>query len=108
ATSPFATHRTRFELPENCLYMNGNSLGPLTRACQERAAKTVAEEWGVGLIRSWNAAGWYDLPVRLGDKIARLIGAQAGEVIVADSTSANLFKVASAAAALRPGRAKII
>ena len=108
ADAPFAAHRAQFELPQSCIYMNGNSLGPLTRACRERAAATVAEEWGVGLIRSWNSAGWYDLPVRLGDKIARLIGAQAGEVVVADSTSANIFKVAAAAAALRPGRRKII
>ncbi len=108
ADAPFAAHRAQFELPQSCIYMNGNSLGPLTRACRERAAATVAEEWGIGLIRSWNTAGWYDLPVRLGDKIARLIGAEAGEVVIADSTSVNIFKVAAAAAALRPGRRKII
>lgn len=106
--SPFAQSRARFVLPEGCIYMNGNSLGPLSDAARKRMAGAVDSEWGKGLIRSWNTAGWYDLPVRLGDKIARLVGAGEGEVVVTDSTSVNLFKVAAAAAALRPGRTKII
>lgn len=106
--SPFAASRAHFALPPGCIYMNGNSLGPLSHAAQDHIANAVADEWGKGLIRSWNAAGWYDLPVRLGDKIAKLVGAGAGEIVVTDSTSVNLFKVAAAAAALRPGRAKII
>lgn len=106
--SPFVDSRARFVLPQGCIYMNGNSLGPLTMAAEDRMVRTVRQEWGEGLIRSWNSAGWYDLPVRLGDKIARLVGADAGEVAVTDSTSVNLFKAAAAAAALRPGRPKII
>src|SRR6478736_1472979 len=65
-------------------------------------------EWGVGLIRSWNAAGWIDLAQRIGDKIAPLIGARAGEVILADSTSVNVFKALSAALAMNPGRTRIL
>ncbi|HJV61940.1 MAG TPA: kynureninase, partial [Albitalea sp.] len=79
------------------IYLDGNSLGVLPRATAPRVQQVVREEWGGGLIRSWNAAGWVDLPQRIGDKIAGLVGAGAGEVVVADSTSVNLYKVLSAA-----------
>ena len=79
------------------IYLDGNSLGPLPKAAPERIARAVRDEWGEGLIRSWNTAGWFELPQRLGDKIATLIGAGAGEVVATDSTSVNLFKVLSAA-----------
>lgn len=89
--------RDLFTLPEGVIYLDGNSLGPLPKAAPERIAKAVQEEWGEGLIRSWNTAGWYEAPRRVGDKIATLIGAGAGEVVATDSTSINLFKVLSAA-----------
>ena len=97
AADSLAPFRDKFVLPESVIYLDGNSLGALPKCTAQRVAQTVQAEWGNGLIRSWNAAGWMDAPQRIGDKIARLVGADAGEVIVADSTSVNLFKVLSAA-----------
>ena len=98
--------RTQFALDRvdaaGVIYLDGNSLGVLPMAAVDRIRDVVESEWGVGLIRSWTAAGWIDLSQRIGDKIARLIGAKAGEVIVADSTSVNLYKALSAAVALNP------
>jgi kynureninase len=93
---------------EGVIYLDGNSLGVLPKAAIDRIRDVVETEWGVGLIRSWTAAGWIDLSQRIGDKIARLIGAGPGEVIVADSTSINLYKALSAALALsaEPGSSK--
>ena len=90
------------------IYLDGNSLGVLPRAAIDRAREVVETEWGVGLIRSWTSAGWIDLSQRIGDKIAPLIGARAGEIVVADSTSVNVFKALSAAVALKPGRSRIL
>ena len=112
ARDTLASLREQFALPEGVLYLDGNSLGAAPRAAQERARQVIAEEWGEGLIRSWNTAGWFDLPRRLGSKLARLVGAGNDEVVVTDTTSANLFKVL--AAALRqqkqaaPGRRVIV
>ncbi len=89
--------RAQFSLPGGIIYLDGNSLGPLPKTAAARVTEVVAQEWGQGLIRSWNSAGWFSLPQRLGDKIAGLIGADAGEVVATDSTSINLFKVLSAA-----------
>ncbi len=100
--------RDAFDLPEGLVYLDGNSLGPLPKAAKARMAAVVTDEWGDMLIRGWNAAGWIDLPNRVGDRIARLIGAPRGSVIAADSTSVNLFKVLSAALAMRPDRKVIV
>jgi kynureninase len=108
AADPLAFARERFALPEGIIYLDGNSLGPLPKATAERLRQTVEQEWGEGLIRSWNEADWINAPARLGAKIARLIGARPHEVIVADSTSVNLYKLAAAAAALRPERSVIL
>jgi kynureninase len=108
ASDPLAVFRDRFHLPDNVLYMDGNSLGALPKATAERLAAVIANEWGEGLIRSWNTAGWIDLPHRVGDKIGRLIGAKPNEVIVADSTSVNIFKVLAAALRLKPKRHVIL
>ena len=97
AADPLAALRDQFTLPEGVIYLDGNSLGVLPRSTAARVQQVVTEEWGQGLIRSWNDAGWMDLPQRVGDKIARLVGARAGELVVTDSTSVNLFKVLSAA-----------
>ncbi len=94
---PLAALREQFVLPDGVIYLDGNSLGPLPRTAAARVQHVVGEEWGVGQIGSWNSAGWIDLPQRVGDKIARLVGAGAGELLVADSTSVNLYKVLSAA-----------
>ena len=112
AADPLAPLRDQFELPPGLIYLDGNSLGPLPRATAARVRQVVADEWGRGLIASWNDAGWIDLPQRIGDKIARLVGAGPGELVVADSTSVNLYKVASAALqaarADAPGRTRIV
>lgn len=97
ATDPLAPLREQFVLPPGVIYLDGNSLGVCPKATAARVQQVVHQEWSQGLIRSWNAASWIDLPQRVGDKIARLVGAGAGELVVADSTSVNLFKVLSAA-----------
>lgn len=97
AADPLAPLRAQFKLPEGVIYLDGNSLGVLPESTPARVAEVVQQEWGQGLIRSWNSAGWITLPQRVGDKIARLVGAAPGELVVADSTSVNLFKVLSAA-----------
>jgi kynureninase len=105
---PLAAHRDAFDLPPGVVYLDGNSLGPLPRATPARLRAVIEREWGQDLIRSWNTAGWIDLPRRVGDQIGRLVGACPGEVIVADSTSVNLFKVLSAALRLRGDRRRIV
>jgi len=105
---PLARFRDAFTLPAGVIYLDGNSLGPLPRATVDRLGEVVRREWGEGLITSWNAAGWIDAPQRAGAKLARLIGARADEVVVADSTSVNLFKLAAGALSLRPGRNTIV
>ncbi len=105
---PLAPFRERFLIPDDLVYMNGNSLGPLTISARDRMTAAVADEWGNALIRGWNSAGWYDIPWRLGDKIGKLIGAGQGETVVCDSTSVNLFKAVAAARGLRPERTKIV
>ena len=109
---PLAPLRDQFALERvdaaGIIYLDGNSLGVLPKAAIDRARSVVENEWGVGLIRSWTAAGWIDLSQRIGDKIAPLVGARSGEIIVADSTSVNLFKALSAALAINPGRSRIL
>ena len=97
AQDPLKELRQLFTLPDGVIYLDGNSLGVLPNTAAARVATAVTEEWGQGLIRSWNSAGWFDMPQRLGDKIAQLIGAAPGEVVATDSTSINLFKVLSTA-----------
>lgn len=97
ADDPLAPLRRQFDLPDGVIYLDGNSLGVLPQATAARVQQVVAEEWGRDLIRSWNTAGWIDMPQRVGDKIAGLVGAGRGELVTADSTSVNLFKVLSAA-----------
>ncbi len=96
-----AEYRHQFSIPDGVIYLDGNSLGVLPNATAAAVAKTVEQEWGNGLIRSWNTADWVNAPRRCGDKIARLIGANAGEVIACDSTSVNLFKALLTALALQ-------
>ena len=97
AADPLAGFRERFVLPDDVIYLDGNSLGALPRATAARVQAVATEEWGTGLIRSWNSADWIGAPARVGAKIARLVGAAAHEVIVADSTSVNLYKLIVAA-----------
>jgi kynureninase len=112
AQDPLRELRKLFALPEGVIYLDGNSLGVLPRATASRVAQAITQEWGQGLIRSWNDAGWFTLPQRVGDKIAQLIGAKPGEVVATDSTSINLYKVLSAALHMaakdRPGRKRVV
>lgn len=94
---PLAPLRDQFAIPDDVLYLDGNSLGARPKAASERARQVIEQEWGQGLIRSWNQAGWIDLPRQVGSQIAALIGARPEEVVVTDSTSVNLFKVTAAA-----------
>jgi kynureninase len=109
---PLRPLRDLFVLPPGVIYLDGNSLGALPRTAASRVSEIVTEQWGQGLIRSWNDAGWVTLPQRVGDKIARLIGARPGEVVATDSTSVNLYKVLSAAlsiaAADHPSRRQVV
>src|ERR687890_53486 len=105
---PLRPFRDRFLLPEGIIYLDGNSLGALPRAAVARQRQVVEEEWGCELIRSWNTRGWIEAPQRVGAKIAALIGAKPNEVIVADSTSVNLFKLIVAAAPLAPDRRQLL
>ncbi len=98
---PLAEHRRAFALPDGVIYLDGNSLGALPAATAARVREVIENEWGRGLIGSWNDAGWIDAPRRVGGKIARLIGAADDEVICADSTSVNLFKALAAALRLQ-------
>lgn len=97
AADPLRALRDLYTVPQGVIYLDGNSLGVMPKAAPARIASAVTEEWGQQLIRAWNSAGWFDLPQRLGDKLARLVGAQPGELVCTDSTSINLFKVLSAA-----------
>lgn len=97
ASDPLRSLRDLFSIPDGVIYLDGNSLGVMPRSAAARAAQVVSQEWGQGLIRSWNTAGWFDLPQRLGNQIAPLIGAGPGEVVATDTTSINLFKVLSSA-----------
>ena len=108
AQDPLATLRDQFDLPAGVIYLDGNSLGARPKAALARAQDVIAREWGKDLIKSWNTAGWFDLPKRLGNRLAPLIGAADGEVVVTDTTSLNLFKALAAAVHLQaqtPARA---
>ncbi len=105
---PSGTWRDAFMLPDGVVYLDGTSLGALPRETPGRLQEVAARQWGQGLIRGWTAHDWIGAPQRVGDKIARLIGAGQGEVVVSDSTSVNLFKLLVAACRLRPGRPVIL
>jgi kynureninase len=94
---PLSSLRHHFALPENMIYLDGNSLGARPHAALSRAQEVISQEWGNDLIKSWNKAAWFDMPLRLGNLLAPLIGARADEVVVTDSTSINLFKAIAAA-----------
>ena len=107
-TDPLAAFRDGFVLPDGVIYLDGNSLGALQPAVADRVAEVVRGEWGQGLIRSWNDAGWVTLPERIAGRLAPLVGADADEIAVTDSTSANLFKALAATRELTPDRRVIV
>lgn len=108
ARDPLADKRALFDLPDGVIYLDGNSLGALPRGVSARVTRTLEQEWGRTLIRSWNAHGWFTLPLSLGDRLGRLIGAPAGTVVACDTISINLFKLIAAALQLRPSRRIIL
>ncbi|MBX3610331.1 MAG: kynureninase [Hydrogenophaga sp.] len=112
AQDPLRSLRDQFDIPADTIYLDGNSLGVMPRSAPARVAEVVTQEWGRDLIRSWNTAGWFEMPRKVGDQIAQLIGAAPGTTVATDSTSINLFKVLSAAlnisARRSPGRWRIL
>jgi len=97
-----------FELPDRVIYLDGNSLGPVPKGAAERAAQVITHEWGDELIRAWNTADWISLPKRVGDRIARLIGAPEGSVATGDTLSIKVFQALAAALKMRPDRRIIL
>lgn len=102
-----AHKRALFSLPPNTVYLDGNSLGALPHACKHAAKAVVEQQWGEGLITSWNKHQWIDLPAQVGDRIGDLIGAAAGQVVCCDTISTNLFKALSGAMKMSPSRKTI-
>lgn len=107
-TDPLREKRDDFTLPQGVIYLDGNSLGVLPAHVPERIADVVQNQWGQSLIRGWNTHDWIDLPGRVGDRIARLIGAPAGTVVACDSTSVNVFKMLASALDLRSERRVVL
>ena len=108
AADPLGALRDRFVMPDGVIYLDGNSLGPLPRAAISIFNSTIEQQWGQDLIKRWNSAGWFDLPLRLGDRLGALIGAAPGQTVVCDTTSINLYKAVHAAMGLRPDRDVVI
>jgi len=108
AADPLGTVRERFSLPDGLIYLDGNSLGALPVAAADAVRVAVERQWGGDLIASWNKHGWIGLPQKVGGKIARLIGAEADEVVAADSVSVNLFKLAAAAVGAQGDRRVVL
>ncbi|MDB5556548.1 MAG: kynU [Rhizobium sp.] len=108
ANDPLRDMRDRFILPEGVIYLDGNSLGAASKAAYDEIDKAAREEWGQDLIRAWNKDGWFEMPLELGDRIGRLIGAAPGQTVVADTTSINIYKALHAALGLRPDRSVIV
>ncbi len=107
-TDPLITFRSKFYIQNSDLiYLDGNSLGRLLMKSSDSIAETTHEAWGENLISSWNE-GWYDLPNSLGNRLAPLIGASEDEVIMADSTSVNLYKLADASLRIQKDRKRIV
>lgn len=104
----FTRTRAMFDLPEGLIYLDGNSLGPLPRAAAARVAHAVTEEWGKMLITGWNRAGWMEAPRRIGDRIARLIGAEPGHVVMGDTLSIKVYQALASALEMSPGRGVIL
>jgi kynureninase len=104
----FAATKALFDLPDGMIYLDGNSLGPLPRATAARLAATVTEEWGKLLITGWNKAGWMDKPMRVGDRIARLIGAETGHVVMGDTLSIKVYQALASCLEMNPNRRVIL
>lgn len=108
SADPFAEVRKAFSIPVNKIYLDGNSLGPLTLVAKQRALEVIEKQWGNDLIASWNLHDWINLPITVGEKIAPLLGASSNQTICCDSVSINLFKLITCALAGNPERTTIL
>ncbi|MEE2607330.1 MAG: aminotransferase class V-fold PLP-dependent enzyme, partial [Pseudomonadota bacterium] len=108
ANDKLSGKRELFNLPDGVIYLNGNSLGPLPCNVQQRLDAVISGQWGKDLIGSWNKHGWIDLPLRVGEKIAPMLGAASGQVLCCDSISLNLFKLLASCLQLRPERKLVL
>ncbi len=104
----FAATKAMFEIPEGILYLDGNSLGPLPRAAQGRVARMLSDEWGKMLITGWNKAGWMAMPMALGDRVGKLIGAEPGQVVLGDTLSIKVYQALAAALEMNPDRRVVL
>ena len=104
----FSATKAMFHIPEGMIYLDGNSLGPLPRGAADRMARVITDEWGHMLITGWNKAGWMEQPTRVGDRIARLIGAEPGHVVMGDTLSIKVYQALAAALEMRPDRRVIL
>ena len=104
----FTATRALFHLPDGLIYLDGNSLGPLPRAATEKMQHVMQDEWGEMLITGWNRAGWMEQPTRVGDRIARLIGAAPGHVVMGDTLSIKVYQALASALDMNPGRKVIL
>lgn len=107
-TTDFAATKAMFDLPAGLVYLDGNSLGPLPKAAAARVARTITEEWGELLIRGWNTAGWMDMPARVGDRVARLVGAESGSIVMGDTLSIKVYQALASACEMNPKRRVIL
>jgi kynureninase len=107
-TTDFTATKRQFHLPEGLIYLDGNSLGPLPKTAAARVAQAITGEWGELLIRGWNKAGWMDQPTKVGDRVARLIGAEAGHVVMGDTLSIKVYQALASALQLAPQRRVIL
>lgn len=108
AEDTLAPLRDEFILPADMIYLDGNSLGAATHAALKELQKAATHEWSQDLIKSWNKAGWFDMPITLGDRIGKLIGAASGQTVVCDTTSTNIYKLLHTALSMRPDRSVIV
>ncbi len=107
-TTDFTATKAMFDLPAGVIYLDGNSLGPMPRAAAARVAQTVTAEWGQMLIRGWNQAGWMEMPSRIGNRIARLIGAEDGSVVMGDTLSVKVYQALASAFEMNPSRKVVL
>jgi kynureninase len=106
--SDFAATKSMFHIPDGVLYLDGNSLGPLPKAAPDRVAAMLTEEWGEMLITGWNKAGWMAMPMALGDRVGRLIGAEPGHVVLGDTLSIKVYQALAAALEMSPDRRVVL
>jgi kynureninase len=107
-TTDFSATRALFDLPDGVIYLDGNSLGPLPHAVKDRIKRVVSDEWGAMLIRGWNDAGWMEQPRRVGNRIARLVGAEPGSVVMGDTLSIKVYQALASALELNQGRKVVL